>query len=510
MMSWLVEADFLDKQNPAVTIAKIVFKHLFELYPNKTISDIAETTSGGTPLRGHSDYYGGNIPWIKSGELNDGLITEYEETITEKGLKNSSAKIYPKGTLVLALYGATAGKTGILNFDSASNQAVAAVYQRDNIERDYLFWFFRQKRSEYIEMSFGAAQPNISQAVVKQTLVPVPDKSIQKEIAAFLKFYESSGAIALPVHLKKIKEQINRVHKIILNRKLLLRETTLQQAHLQQLRQAILQEAVQGKLTKQDPNDEPAEKLLQRIKAEKQKLIAAGKLKKEKEFSGLGQKSLMFDLPMGWTSCRLGDICHLITDGTHHTPKYVTDGVPFISVKNLSQGILDFSDTKFITQKNHNDLIKRCNPEFGDILLTKVGTTGIAKIVDIDRPFSIFVSVALLKFDQKLIFNKFLELLINSPIVKKQSEEGTEGIGNKNLVLKKINSFLIPLPPLSEQRRIVAKVEQLMQRVNELEQQVQQSKEQAGQLLQAVLKEAFVGKIKEYKINDAVTMAAEG
>lgn len=320
------------------------------------------------------------------------------------------------------------------------------------------------------------------------------------------KFY--SFDVWLP-SLQEQKVWVRKIYEINRLNELLGEELTNQQTHLQQLRQAILQEAVQGKLTKQNKDDEPADKLLQRIKTEKQKLIAAGKLKKEKEFSGLAQNKFKFDLPPGWIACRLGDICYLITDGTHHTPKYVSDGVPFLSVKNLSQGILDFSDTKFITQKEHNELIKRCKPELGDILLTKVGTTGIAKVVDTDRAFSIFVSVALLKFDQELIFNRFLEVLINSPIVKKQSEEGTEGIGNKNLVLKKINSFLIPLPPLSEQHRIVAKVEQLMQMVNELEKQVEQSQAQTAQLLQAVLKEAFNNKGKEYEMNDVVTMAAE-
>src|SRR5690349_16378778 len=101
--------DFFDKVDVSVSLSRLIFSYLEEQYLCKKIADIAQTTSGGTPLRGNSDYYDGNIPWIKSGELNDGIITQFEETITEQGLKNSSAKIYPKGTLVLALYGATAG-----------------------------------------------------------------------------------------------------------------------------------------------------------------------------------------------------------------------------------------------------------------------------------------------------------------------------------------------------------------------------------------------------------------
>jgi type I restriction enzyme S subunit len=110
---------FYKKSNPSVAVAKIVFNHLFSNYPVKKIEEVANSTSGGTPNRGISEYYGGDIPWIKSGELNDCHITICEEYITELGLKNSSAKLYPKGTLVLALYGATVGKIGILDFEAA-------------------------------------------------------------------------------------------------------------------------------------------------------------------------------------------------------------------------------------------------------------------------------------------------------------------------------------------------------------------------------------------------------
>lgn len=237
------------------------------------------------------------------------------------------------------------------------------------------------------------------------------------------------------------------------------------------LRELILDLAVQGKLVPQDRSDEPADILLEKISRDKKQLISDGKIKKEKLEHIKSATEKLFQIPPTWRFARFSDISYLITDGTHHTPKYVSEGIPFLSVKDMSGGFLDFSQTRFVSEEQHKELIKRCNPQKGDLLLTKVGTTGIPILVETDRPFSIFVSVALIKFPKLLIDGRYLSLSIKSPFVKNQSEEGTEGIGNKNLVLRKIESFTIPLPPLAEQHRIVAKVDELMTLCDELEQQ---------------------------------------
>jgi len=240
---------------------------------------------------------------------------------------------------------------------------------------------------------------------------------------------------------------------------------------IKKLRELILELAVRGKLVPQDPNDEPASVLLKKIAKEKARLIKEGKIKKQKSLLGIGDDEKPFELPKGWEWARFGNISYQITDGTHYTPTYVSEGIPFISVKDMSSGFLDFSKTRFISKEQHEELTKRCNPQRGDLLLTKVGTTGIPVLIETDIPFSIFVSVALIKFAQAQISGNFLSLLVKSPLVMIQSKEGTEGIGNKNLVLRKIVAFLIAIPPLSEQHRIVAKVDELMTLCDQLEQQ---------------------------------------
>lgn len=140
----------------------------------RKLGDLCKTTSGGTPSRRRTEYFQGTIPWVKSGELPDGEVTNVEEYITEDAIQNSSAKIFPKGTLLIALYGATVGKLGILGMDASTNQAVCAIFQPSFIERDFLFWYLKAIRKQLIEISFGGAQPNISQTVIQNTIFPLP------------------------------------------------------------------------------------------------------------------------------------------------------------------------------------------------------------------------------------------------------------------------------------------------------------------------------------------------
>jgi type I restriction enzyme S subunit len=151
------------------------------------LGDVCDTTSGGTPSRGNSSFYGGSIPWVKSGELNNANITSTEESITQDAVKNSSAKVFKAGTLLIAMYGATVGKLGILDIDAATNQAVCAVFPSEVVERDYLFFYLLAERSELLKLSFGGAQPNISQTVIRALGVLLPPISEQKRIVGILR-----------------------------------------------------------------------------------------------------------------------------------------------------------------------------------------------------------------------------------------------------------------------------------------------------------------------------------
>jgi type I restriction enzyme S subunit len=151
------------------------------------IGDIAETSSGGTPSRNKKEYFKGNIPWVKSGELKDNTIYDTEEKITEEGLQNSAAKIFPKGTLLIAMYGATVGKTAILGIDATTNQAICAILTKDDtFNPKFLRYYIVFRREQMIAISAGGAQPNVSQEIIRMTKVALPPLQEQRKITEIL------------------------------------------------------------------------------------------------------------------------------------------------------------------------------------------------------------------------------------------------------------------------------------------------------------------------------------
>jgi type I restriction enzyme M protein len=155
------------------------------------IGDVFKTSSGGTPLRNKTEYYeNGSIPWLKSGEVAQGYIYQAEEFITEEGLKNSSAKLFPVNSVLVAMYGATAGQVGILKFEATTNQAVCAIYPNEKAIPEYLYWILKQQTQAFVALSGGGGQPNISQQIIKDFEIPLPPLEIQQQIVAEIEGYQ--------------------------------------------------------------------------------------------------------------------------------------------------------------------------------------------------------------------------------------------------------------------------------------------------------------------------------
>lgn len=382
----------------------------------------------------------------EDGFINDKVVRHSYDVSLSKYL------LEPKNIL-LCMTGGTVGKSYLIQEliePMVTNQRVATISINKKIYPEYINYIILSSIvQKTIKSTKNSTNDNISMTTIKRFLIPLPPLEEQKRI------------------VEKIEELMPYVDKY--------GETHIKLEELNKnfptdMQKSILQYAIQGKLVEQREEEGFAEELYNEIQKEKEKLIKEGKIRRTKDLAEIKEEEIPFDIPETWKWVRLGSLLTKLTDGAHRTPKYTEIGIPFLSVKDISSGNIDFSDTRFISKEEHTNLFNRCNPQKEDILLTKVGTTGIPVIVDTYREFSLFVSVALLKFNTNLIFNKFLTYAIKSPLVQIQAQKNTKGVGNKNWVMRDIADTILPLPPLEEQKRIVEKIEELLPLCKELKQ----------------------------------------
>lgn len=383
------------------------------------------------------------VNWIKIGDTdkNGKYIHSTSEKIKPSGV--SKSRMVHAGDFLLT-NSMSFGRPYILKTDGCIHDGWLVISQINEVfYQDYLYWLLS---SNYAYMQFcgkvsGAVVKNLNSDKVANSIFPLPPLAEQKRIVA--KIEELLPLIDRYELAWSKLEDFNKHFPV-------------------DMQKSILKTAIQGKLVEQRPEEGTGEELFQQIQTEKQALIKAGKIKKEKALPEITEDEIPFDIPESWKWVRFGSLLHKLVDGTHRTPKYTASGVPFVSVRNMSNGTLSLQDTKFISQEEHRELWNRCNPQRGDILLSKVGTTGVPAKVETDTEFSLFVSVALLKFNNDLLDIDFLLYSILAPDFQKQCKEHTRGVGNKNWVIIDIANTMMPLPPLAEQKRIVAKLEEIL------------------------------------------------
>ena len=382
-----------------------------------TLGNIGTWQAGGTPSRSNKSYYGGNIPWLKTGDLNDGLITNIPEKITEDAVANSSAKINPTGSILIAMYGATIGKLGILTFPATTNQACCACIEYFAITQKYLFYFLLSHRDMFIAKGGGGAQPNISKEIIVNTAIPLPPLAEQERTVT-----EIERWFTLIDQLEQGKSDLQTVIK--------------------QAKSKILELAIHGKLVPQNPNDEPASELLKRINPEAEITCDNGHSKK---------------LPQGWIICRLGEICKVENGYAFSSDEYKPFGTPLVRISNIVNDKIDLSSCVFVQE----DVEEKFIVSKGDLLIAMSGaTTGKMGVYSKNEISYLNQRVGNIK-----ILNKDLLLpeYRNYFMISKMDDilKLAYGGAQPNISAKVISSFLFPLPPIAEQQRIVTKIEEL-------------------------------------------------
>jgi type I restriction enzyme, S subunit len=458
------------------------------------------------PSRDKPKSFSGGYPWVTVSNFDSKgiklLLNHSGIGLSDREVQEYGVRIMPRNTVLMSCVGRF-GFVAVIDKEVVTNQQIHGFVIPEQLSSEYVAYVIKSQKDFLDSSATSTTISYLNKSRCESIPFPLPPLAEQRRIVAKI-----DQLMARCDELEKLRidrsQRLLTVHTAALDRLLTAKDSSefstawsfitqhfgelySVKENVVELRKTILQLAVMGKLVRQDPNDEPASELLRSIELEKQRLVKEKKIRCQKPLPDIKPEEIPYVIPNSWEWCYLDDLCTLITDGTHYTPTYTEAGIPFISVKNLSSGKLNFSNTRFISEQEHNEFIKRCHPEEGDVLLTKVGTTGIAVTISTNKEFSIFVSVALLKFVKEFIDADYLTRLINSPLVKKYSADGTEGVGNKNLVLRKIKAFIIPIPPLAEQRRIVEKIDRLMGMCDRLEDSIESGKGKQTDLLNALM-----------------------
>ena len=451
-------------KNEPVCIADEVPFDIPESWEWVRLGNIGDWGSGATPNRTTPEYYNGNIPWLKTGDLNDNYITDIPETITELALAKTSVRLNPIGSVLIAMYGATIGKLGILKIPATTNQACCACVPFTDIYNEFLFYFLMSQKVAFVKRGEGGAQPNISKEKIVSTLMPLPPVAEQKRIVEKLRILQPYIDYYAVLEKSDIK---------------------LTQSFPEKLKKSILQYAVQGKLVPQDPADEPASVLLERIRAEKEQLVKEGKIKRDKhesvifrrdnsyyEISGKNEvcidDQIPFDVPESWEWTRTGSLFQV--NPRNRLPDDLDAG--FMPMPLLSDGFGNHHDFQIRKWKE----IKTGFTHFadGDIVIAKITpcfqNRKSAVISGLPNGFGAGTTeLHVLRDHTKKLFMPYCLLIYKThAFIEKGIKNFSGTAGQQRIGKELISDYLIPIPPLEEQKRIVSAVESIFKKLGDL------------------------------------------
>ena len=372
------------------------------------------------------------MPLIRIRDINNGYSNTYTDEVCEERYR------IVKGDMLVGMDG---------NFqvsywnsqDAWLNQRVCKITANNQVLiQNYLYYYLPLILKEINGTVSYSTVKHLSAKILNQLLIPLPPIAEQKRIVAKLEEI-------LPL-IDRFEAAWNKLEEF-------------NKRFPSDMQKSILQLAIQGKLVEQRSDEGTGEELFQQIQAKKQALIKSGKIKKEKPLPEISDDEIPFDIPHSWKWVRFSEVID-VRDGTHDTPKYVTDGVPLVTSKNLVDGEIDFDTTKLISYEDAEQINMRSGVDNGDILFAMIGTIGNPVLVKKDREFCI-KNMALFKaVSQDLLDMNYLLLFLQNEqhAMKKKASGGVQSF----VSLKFLRNYLLPLPPVAEQKRIVAKLEEIL------------------------------------------------
>ncbi len=401
------------------------------------LSTIGITQTGNTPSKSHPEYIGIDIPFITPGDILNGQICYNNQALSLLG--KNVARVCDEDSIMQVCIGGSIGKVAITDRKVAFNQQINVVSPLFCLSK----YLFAVMQSVYFTTSMkeragGTATPIINRGLWDSLCIPLPPLAEQKRIVA--KIEELLPLIDRYAVAYEKLEQFNAKFP-------------------EDMKESVLQYAIQGKLVEQRPEEGTGEELYQQILKEKKRLIKEGKIKKEKPLTEIAEDEIPFDIPESWKWCRLSDVID-VRDGTHDSPKYVPVGIPLVTSKNLVNGVIDYGNVKYITQEDADKINVRSMVDDDDILFAMIGSIGNPVLVKKDREFCIKNMALFKRFANTDISMRYVYwfLFYAQYKLKKEASGGVQSF----ISLSRFREYLIPLPPVAEQNRIVAKLEEIL------------------------------------------------
>ena len=472
------------------------------------LGEIGDWGAGATPDRKNPKYYVGNIRWFKSGELNDGYIYESEETITDLALKTCSLRLNKPGDVLIAMYGATIGKLAILKTEATTNQAVCACTCFDGFYNQFLFTLLRAYKTQFTGRGAGGAQPNISREKIIHTVVPLPPLEEQKRIVAKVdELMRLCDELEARQQAKrKSRVRLNNASLAPLNKVASLTCEEFKQATTRlvynfdslydstdtvaELRSTILQLAADGKLVPQDRNDEPASVLLANIHTLKEEIVQTRRIKAGTRLADITTGATLPPLPVGWQWTTLDDVLISLRNGISVPPQNFGN-TKLLRISALRPNLVNINEFRYLLESPES--YEEFKVDTGDLLFTRysgnrdfVGICGV--VPQHDEP---------LIHPDKLIRGRlipgglcpeFISIVMNTGVSRSfvearlKTTAGQVGVAGRELKMTPI-----PVAPLEEQKRIVAKVNQLMGLCDELESKLRKAEADSEKLMNAAV-----------------------
>ena len=441
----------------------------------KKLGALCEIELGRTPARANNSYWDerretGNV-WLSIADLlkaEDNIVADSKEYVSDEGA--AICKLVPKGTLLVS-FKLTLGRLAFAGQDLFTNEAIAAlsILNEHELSKEFLFYFLHFfDWTKAAENDVKLKGMTLNKAKLKEMTIHFPPPAEQRRIVGILDEAFEGITVAKANAEKNLK-------------------------NARALFESFLNLAIQGRLIPQNSADSPAAELIKEIEQARNAAIKQGRAKPEKSRPAETKEDTQVELPNSWKWARLESLTGGISDGVHKTPQYSSNGIPFVTVKNLTAGPgISFDETNFITREDHEEFVKRTHPEKGDILITKDGTIGVVRLIETDIEFSIFVSVALIKPIMREL-GPYLVYALRASCV--QSQIVPQGAALKHLYLVDLRKLAIPLPPLAEQKRIVATLNSLNAEIQRLESICGRKLAALEALKKSLLHQAFTGQL---------------